>query len=41
MGIVITGAALLRFDHPAGRAIALVFGVLSLIGWGCYRRLSH
>ncbi|MFM7393970.1 MAG: hypothetical protein ACKO22_06325 [Cyanobium sp.] len=40
MGIVITGAALVRVDHPVGRAIALIFGVLSLIGWGCYRRLS-
>lgn len=40
MGIVITGAALVRIDHPAGQAIAFVFGVLSLIGWGCYRRLS-
>jgi hypothetical protein len=40
MGMVITGAALVRVDHPAGRAIALVFGVLTLIGWSCYRRLS-
>jgi len=41
MGIVITGAALVRVDHPAGQTIALVFGVLSLLGWNSYRRLSH
>lgn len=39
--LVITGAGLIRADHPAGRAIALVAGLLSLYWWLCYRKLQH
>ncbi len=39
--VVIAGAGLVRVDHPAGRLVALVAGVISLYWWGCYRRLEH
>ncbi|MDM7954292.1 MAG: hypothetical protein QUV07_13905 [Cyanobium sp. CZS 25K] len=39
--LVITGAGLIRVDHPAGRALALVAGLLSLYWWLCYRKLTH
>lgn len=39
--LVITGAGLIRFDHPLGRLIALVAGLLSLYWWLCYRKLQH
>ncbi len=40
-GLVISGAGLVRFDHPIGRAIALVAGLISLFWWLQYRRLTH
>ncbi len=39
VALVITGAALVRFDHPIGRGIALAAGLLSLHCWRLYRRL--
>ena len=39
--LVITGAGLIRVDHPAGRVLALVAGLLSLYWWLCYRKLTH
>ncbi|MCP9797281.1 hypothetical protein [Cyanobium sp. Lug-B] len=39
--LVIAGAGLLRVDHPMGRAVALVAGLLSLYWWLCYRQLKH
>lgn len=38
--LVITGAALVRVDHPVGRAVALVMGALSLYWWLQYRQLG-
>lgn len=38
--LVITGAGLVRVDHPVGRAVALVMGALSLFWWLQYRRLG-
>lgn len=39
--VVIAGAGLVRVDHPAGRLIALLGGLVSLYWWRCYRRLEH
>ncbi|MFN5117497.1 MAG: hypothetical protein ACK5FE_09345 [Cyanobacteriota bacterium] len=39
--LVISGAGLVRVDHPAGRAVFLVGSVLSLLGWIQYRKLQH
>jgi hypothetical protein len=39
--LVIAGAGLIRADHPAGRTIALVAGLLCLYWWLCYRKLQH
>jgi hypothetical protein len=39
--LVITGAGLIRVDHPIGRTVALVAGLLSLYWWLCYRKLQH
>ncbi|KEF42088.1 MAG: hypothetical protein ER33_07615 [Cyanobium sp. CACIAM 14] len=39
--LVVTGAGLIRADHPLGRAIALVAGLLSLYWWLCYRKLQR
>ena len=39
-GLVITGAGLVRLDHPVGRAVALAMGALSLYWWLQYRQLS-
>ena len=38
--LVITAAGLIRIDHPAGRVVALVAGLISLYWWGCYRKLG-
>jgi len=37
---VITAVGLIRIDHPAGRLVALVAGLISLYWWGCYRKLE-
>jgi hypothetical protein len=39
--LVISGAGLVRFDHPLGRIVALVAGLISLFWWLRYRRLTH
>ena len=39
--LVITGAALVRVDHPVGRAIALVGVCVCLYWWLQYRQLTH
>lgn len=39
--LVVAGAGLVRIDHPMGRIVALVAGVISLYWWQCYRRLDH
>jgi hypothetical protein len=39
--LVISGAGLIRWDHPAGRLVAVVAGLLSLYWWLCYRKLQH
>ena len=39
--LVITAAGLIRIDHPAGRVVALVAGLISLYWWSCYRRLER
>lgn len=39
--LVIAGAGLVRIDHPVGRGVALVAGLLSLYWWLCYRQLKH
>ena len=39
--LVITGAGLIRSDHPLGQAVALVAGLLSLYCWLCYRKLQN
>jgi hypothetical protein len=38
---VIAGAGLVRFDHPIGRTVFVVAGLISLFGWLQYRRLTH
>ncbi len=39
--LVISGAGLIRWDHPVGRLVAVVAGLLSLYWWLCYRKLQH
>ena len=39
--LVITGAGLGRIDHPFGRGIDLVGGLVSLYWWLCYRQLER
>ncbi|MBW4530126.1 MAG: hypothetical protein KME02_05480 [Aphanothece saxicola GSE-SYN-MK-01-06B] len=39
--LVIAGAGLIRLDHPIGRIVALVAGLLSFYWWLCYRKLQH
>ncbi len=39
--LVISGAGLIGWDHPAGRLVAVVAGLLSLYWWLCYRKLQH
>ena len=38
--LVIAAAGLVRIDHPVGRVVFLVAGLLSLYWWQCYRQLS-
>lgn len=39
--LVITGAGVVRIDHPVGRLVTLVGGLISLYWWLCYRQLQH
>ncbi|MCP9776195.1 hypothetical protein [Cyanobium sp. WAJ14-Wanaka] len=39
--LVITCIGLVRFDHPAGRFVAIVAGLVSLYWWLGYRQLSQ
>jgi len=39
--LVFTTAGVVRLDHPAGRLVALVAGLISLYWWRCYRQLEH
>jgi hypothetical protein len=39
--LVVAGASLIRIDHPVGRILFLVSGVLSLYWWTLYRRLPQ
>jgi len=39
IALTVTGAALVRVDHPIGQAIALIAALLSLRWWWQYRRL--
>jgi hypothetical protein len=38
--VVICAAGLVRIDHPAGRLVAALAGVVSLYWWHCYRQLQ-
>ena len=38
--LVITGAGLVRLDHPIGRGLALVAGLVSVVWWMGYRQLG-
>jgi hypothetical protein len=38
--LVITGAGLVRIDHPTGRLVALIAGLISFYWWQCYRQLE-
>lgn len=38
--LVITGIGLVRLDHPAGRAVALLVCLISLYWWRCYRQIA-
>jgi hypothetical protein len=38
---VITSIALVRIDHPIGRAVALVGSLVCLYWWNCYRNLER
>ena len=37
--LVICGAGLIRIDHPVGKVVALLAGLVSLYWWLCYRQL--
>ncbi|MFM7675495.1 MAG: hypothetical protein ACKO5F_07890 [Synechococcus sp.] len=37
--LVITGAGLIRFDHPIGRVVAVVGTIVSAYWWFQYRKL--
>lgn len=39
--LVISGAGLVRFDHPIGRAVCLIAAAVGLFWWRQYRRLTH
>lgn len=39
--LVITGAGVVRIDHPIGQGVALVAGLVSLYWWLCYRQLER
>lgn len=38
--LVITGAGLVRLDHPIGRGLALMAGIVSVYWWMGYRQLG-
>ncbi|MDA0717337.1 MAG: hypothetical protein O2839_03830 [Cyanobacteria bacterium] len=38
--LVICGAGLIRLDHPIGRSVALMAGLVSLYWWICYRQIQ-
>ncbi len=38
--LVITGAGLVRIDHPVGRVVFVMAALLSLYWWRCYRQLK-
>ncbi|MFO0038533.1 MAG: hypothetical protein ACK522_06255 [Synechococcaceae cyanobacterium] len=38
--LVISGAGLVRLDHPLGRLVFVLAGLVSLFWWRQYRRLS-
>lgn len=38
--LVLCGAGLVRIDHPAGRVVFALAGLVSLLWWGQYRRLT-
>jgi hypothetical protein len=38
--LVICAAGLMRFDHPIGRSVALIAGLVSLYWWICYRQIK-
>ncbi|MEB3264812.1 MAG: hypothetical protein VKJ66_10615 [Synechococcus sp.] len=37
--LVVTGAGLIRFDHPIGRVVAVVGAIVSGYWWIQYRKL--
>ena len=39
--LVITSVGLIRVDHPVGRVVALLGGLVSLYWWSCYRTLER
>jgi hypothetical protein len=38
---VVAGAGLVRIDHPIGRLVFLLAGLISLYWWLQYRQLTH
>ncbi|WP_322764825.1 hypothetical protein [Cyanobium usitatum] len=38
--LVICAAGLIRVDHPIGRSVALIAGLVSLYWWICYRQIQ-
>ena len=38
--LVICVAGLIRVDHPIGRSVALIAGLVSLYWWICYRQIQ-
>lgn len=39
--LVITGAGLVRVDHPVGQVVTVVGGLVCLYWWLCYRQLER
>jgi hypothetical protein len=39
--LVITGIGLVRVDHPLGRVVAVIGGMVSAYWWLCYRQLQR
>lgn len=39
--LVICVAGLIRVDHPIGRSVALLAGLVSLYWWICYRQIHQ
>lgn len=38
--LVICAAGLMRVDHPIGRSVALIAGLVSFYWWICYRQIK-